>query len=149
MVTKMTNISMRDSEKSSPQQTIPNNFLVGKWLVQPKLNQISFEDNVQVLEPKLIKVLTYLAERPKQVVSREELIAALWQSKVSEGAVNLVIAILRKCLDDSTETPEYIQTIAKQGYRFIAPVSLVKPVKTFQIAKAVHNNYSLKFGYVP
>lgn len=73
----MTRILMTSSENNNLKHKISGDFLVGKWLIQPKLNQISFEDNIQVLEPKLIKVLTFLAERPKQVISREELIAAL------------------------------------------------------------------------
>jgi Tol biopolymer transport system component len=47
---------------------------------------------------------------------------SLWGTQVSDGAVSRVIGILRKSLNDNRETPEYIETVAKKGYRLIATV---------------------------
>src|SRR6185369_15180281 len=68
-------------------------------------------------------VLVYLAQRPGEVVSRETLLAAAWPGVVvSDDAVTQVVIKLRKALGDSAETPAYIQTISKRGYRLVAPV---------------------------
>ena len=122
---------MTTSENNNSSTDITGNYFIAHWYVQPKLNKISDNKNIHVIEPRLIEVLTYLAQRPQQLVSRKELIEALWHGQVSDGAVNRVIAKLRKYLGDNTETPEYIKTVAKQGYQLIAPVtfSSENPVK--------------------
>ncbi|NQZ87513.1 MAG: PD40 domain-containing protein [Colwellia sp.] len=114
---------MTISEKSTPHTDTSGTYFVADWLVEPKLNKISDKSQTHIVEPRLIEVLTYLAKRPNQVVSRKELIDALWQGQVSDGAVNRVIAKLRKSLGDDTVAPKYIKTVAKQGYQLIALVT--------------------------
>jgi Tol biopolymer transport system component/DNA-binding winged helix-turn-helix (wHTH) protein len=114
---------MTISEKDILNTNISGAYFVADWFVEPKLNKISDKSQTHIVEPRLIEVLTYLAKRPNQVVSRKELIEALWQGQVSDGAVNRVIAKLRKSLGDDTITPKYIKTVAKQGYQLIAHVT--------------------------
>jgi len=123
---------MTISEKSTPHTNLSGTYFVADWLVEPKLNKISDKSQTHIVEPRLIEVLTYLAKRPNQVVSRKELIDALWQGQVSDGAVNRVIAKLRKSLGDDTVAPKYIKTVAKQGYQLIALVTFpsLKTVNT-------------------
>lgn len=115
---------MTTSEDNDLPTDITGNYFIAHWYVQPKLNKISDNESIHILEPRLIEVLTYLAQRPQQLVSRKELIESLWQGQVSDGAVNRVIAKLRKYLGDNTEAPEYIKTVAKQGYQLIAPITI-------------------------
>jgi DNA-binding winged helix-turn-helix (wHTH) protein/TolB-like protein/Tfp pilus assembly protein PilF len=97
---------------------------VGDWSVEPALNQLSRAGNAQKLEPKAMAVLLYLAERPREVVRRETLLAALWPGAVvGDDSLTQAIIKLRKALGDSAESPLYIQTIAKGGYRLVAPVA--------------------------
>jgi DNA-binding winged helix-turn-helix (wHTH) protein/TolB-like protein len=96
---------------------------VGDWTVDPPLNQLSAPGKTVKLEPKAMAVLVYLAQRPGDVVSRETLLAAVWPGVVvSDDAVTQVVIKLRKALGDSAESPAYIQTISKRGYRLVAPV---------------------------
>jgi len=96
---------------------------VGDWTVDAALNQLSAAGKTVKLEPKAMAVLVYLAQRPGEVVSRETLLAAAWPGVVvSDDAVTQVVIKLRKALGDSAETPAYIQTISKRGYRLVAPV---------------------------
>jgi TolB-like protein len=68
-------------------------------------------------------VLSYLADRPGQVVSREALLSAVWPGViVSDDALTQVVIKLRKALGDTPESPAYIQTISKGGYRLVAKV---------------------------
>jgi DNA-binding winged helix-turn-helix (wHTH) protein/Tol biopolymer transport system component len=105
-------------------------YFVSHWQVTPRLNQICHGDECTILEPKLIEVLSYLASNPNTVFSRVELKNALWRGEVSDGAVNRIIAQLRKALKDDSQDPKFIQTIPKQGYRLIAPVKLSTPTKS-------------------
>ena len=98
---------------------------VGDWTVDPPLNQLSAPGKTVKLEPKAMAVLVHLAQRPGEVVSREALLAAVWPGVVvSDDAVTQVVIKLRKALGDSAETPAYIQTISKRGYRLVAPVGV-------------------------
>jgi DNA-binding winged helix-turn-helix (wHTH) protein/TolB-like protein/Tfp pilus assembly protein PilF len=96
---------------------------VGDWTVEPALNQLSAAGKTVKLEPKTMAVLAYLARRPGQVVSREELLSAVWAGVVvSDDSLTQVVIKLRKALGDAPEHPAYIQTISKGGYRLIAAV---------------------------
>ena len=96
---------------------------IGDWTVEPALNQLSAMGKTVKLEPKAMAVLVYLADRPGQVVSRDELLAAVWSGVVvGDDSLTQVVIKLRKALGDVPETPAYIQTIPKGGYRLVAPV---------------------------
>lgn len=105
---------------------------VGRWTVEPALNQLSSADQTVKLEPKVMSVLVYLADRPGQVVSREALLSAIWSGViVGDDSLTQVVIKLRKALGDIPEKPAYIQTISKGGYRLVAPV-----VRSEKIASA-------------
>jgi TolB-like protein/DNA-binding winged helix-turn-helix (wHTH) protein/Tfp pilus assembly protein PilF len=73
-----------------------------------------------------LQLLAALVERPGEVVSREELTRRLWSSDVFvdfDHGLNKSVQKLRDALGDSAESPRYIETIPRVGYRFIAPVS--------------------------
>src|SRR6188508_2255595 len=74
------------------------------------------------------QVLIALVGRPGDVVTREELRERLWKCDTFvdfEHGLNTAVKKVRQALGDSAETPQYIETIARRGYRFIAPVSTV------------------------
>jgi DNA-binding winged helix-turn-helix (wHTH) protein/Tol biopolymer transport system component len=79
------------------------------------------------LQRRPFHILQALLEKPGQVVSRNELRAKLWSSDTFvdfESGLNTAINRLRTALGDSAESPIYIETLARVGYRFIAPVTL-------------------------
>ncbi len=101
---------------------------VGDWTVDPALNQVSAAGRTVRLEPKAMALLAYLAERPGEVVSREALLAAVWPGViVGDDSLTQAIIKLRKALGDPPGSPAYIQTIAKRGYRLVAPVAKAEP----------------------
>lgn len=78
------------------------------------------------IEGQPLQVLELLLERPGQVVTREELQQRLWPSDTFvdfEQGINSAIKRLRQALDDSTQTPRFIETLPRRGYRFIYPLS--------------------------
>ncbi|WP_158821583.1 winged helix-turn-helix domain-containing protein [Granulicella sp. S156] len=77
------------------------------------------------LQGQPFKVLTALIERPGQVVSREELQLRLWGKDTVvdfDHSLGTAINKIREALGDSAENPRFIETLARRGYRFIAPV---------------------------
>jgi cholera toxin transcriptional activator len=77
------------------------------------------------LQLQPFQVLLALLERPKEVVTREELRQRLWPEDTFvdfDHGLNTAVAKLREVLGDSASAPRYIETIAKRGYRFLAEV---------------------------
>src|SRR6202035_3298313 len=75
-----------------------------------------------------MKLLQILLERPREVVTREELRKRVWPDESFgdfDQALNIAVAKLRSALGDSAENPQFIETIPKRGYRFIAEVSVI------------------------
>jgi len=75
------------------------------------------------LVPKGVAVLRYLLERPGQVVTKEELLAAAWSDTVvSDAALTTCIQELRQALHDNARHPRYIETVHRRGFRFIGKI---------------------------
>ena len=77
------------------------------------------------LQEQSLKVLVELLERPGDLVTREQLRQRLWPNGTFvdfEHGLNAVINRLREALGDSADSPRFIQTVPRRGYRFIAPV---------------------------
>jgi DNA-binding winged helix-turn-helix (wHTH) protein len=82
-------------------------------------------DQVVPLRPKNFSALCYLVERHGQLVTKDELLNEVWQrSCVSDSVLKVCINELRHALGDDARTPVYLVTVARRGYRFIAPVSI-------------------------
>ena len=78
------------------------------------------------LAPQPFRLLTLLARRSGQVVSREEIQQALWGGETYvdfEQGMNHCIKQIRNVLSDSADNPLYVETIPRRGYRFLAPVT--------------------------
>lgn len=110
-----------------PRKVVTGDFQLGSWLVQPRLNSICSAGESKRLEPKVMQVLVCLAEHAGEVVSKGDLIGAVWpETFVSDDALLRSISELRRVLDDDPKDPRFVQTIPKRGYRLIAEI---KPVE--------------------
>jgi len=99
---------------------------IGAWTVSPALNSIERGDHSMKLEPRAMDVLVYLADRPGDVVSVEELLGAVWKGVVvGDGSVYLAIKQLRQALAAPGDDTAYIETIPKRGYRLTVPVERI------------------------
>jgi TolB-like protein/DNA-binding winged helix-turn-helix (wHTH) protein/Tfp pilus assembly protein PilF len=84
-----------------------------------------------------LHVLEILLDRPGELVTREELRAALWPSDTFvdfENGLNATVKRLRDALNDSPETPRFIETLPRRGYRFIAEVHVENPTSKLKSA---------------
>ncbi len=76
------------------------------------------------LRPKSFAFLQYLAMHPGQMIAKERLLDILWKDCfVGEGALKHCVAEIRKALEDPAETPRFIETAHRRGYRFIGKIS--------------------------
>ena len=76
------------------------------------------------LRPKTFAVLRYLVEHPEQLVTKEELLDAVWaETVVGEDALTGCMRDLRKVLGDEARPPQYIETVHGRGFRFIGEVA--------------------------
>ena len=77
---------------------------------------------------RALDILGALVERPGDLVSRDEIIEAVWPgTTVEDSNLNVQIAALRRILDDGRAESSCIQTVSGRGYRFVAPVTRVEP----------------------
>jgi Tol biopolymer transport system component/DNA-binding winged helix-turn-helix (wHTH) protein len=77
------------------------------------------------IEPKTFDVLRHLIEHRDRLVTKEELLDVAWRDTfVTPNVLTRAVAQLRKALGDDAFEARYIETVAKRGYRFIAPVSI-------------------------
>src|ERR1700680_348797 len=77
------------------------------------------------LQEQPLQVLALLLERPGEVVSRDDLRNRLWGADTFvdfDHSLNAAIRRLRDALGDSAENPRFVETVARRGYRFLAPV---------------------------
>ena len=95
------------------------------------------------LQGQPFQVLALLLERAGDVVTREELQQKLWPSDTFvdfDHSLNTAINKVREALGDSASSPRYVETLARRGYRFIAPVQAEAPAEVPSGAKVVAPN---------
>src|SRR5258705_5957520 len=95
-------------------------------------NHLLWRDRDRVpIAPKAFDVLAYLVEHAERVVTQDEILEALWsETYVNPEVLRKYILEIRKILGDRPDNPEFIETLPKRGYRFVAPVideSTVEP----------------------
>lgn len=101
----------------------PGNYRFGPFVVEPGAYRLVREGTPLQVSPKVIDLLLYLVARPSVLVSKEELFKALWPDvAVTDNALTQAVSELRQALGDDPSKPTYVQTVARRGYRFVAPV---------------------------
>ena len=117
-------------------------FRVGDWLVDARANRIERGDDVKTLRNKAMELLVLLANQAGQVVLRDEIVERIWEGNeyVATKGITNTIWTLRQSLGDTADTPQYIETIAKRGYRLLAPVVAIPMPTTFAALPASPDN---------
>jgi DNA-binding winged helix-turn-helix (wHTH) protein/TolB-like protein len=105
-------------------------YRFGTFVLDAALLELRRGGRTVRLRPQSLKLLALLLSRPGEVISRDDIQAALWGNETFidfEQGVNHCIKQLRAGLHDSAESPRYIETVPRRGYRFIAPVQEIPP----------------------
>ena len=109
----------------------------GVFELDPKARELRKKGMKVRLQGQPIDILVLLLQRPGEIVTREELQKALWPADTFvdfEQGLNNAMKRLRAALDDDAESPHFIETLPRRGYRFIGevaapvlPVILIEP----------------------
>jgi eukaryotic-like serine/threonine-protein kinase len=95
----------------------------GQFVLNPGRRTLSRADSPVSLTPKAFDVLLFLVQNPNRLVTKEELLQAVWgDTIVEEGNLTQHISHLRKALGDNAEATRLIVTIARKGYQFAGDV---------------------------
>ena len=106
--------------------TNPKVVSFGAYEFNPNSKELRREGMRVRLEGQPLAILQFLLDRPGELVTREELQNKLWPEDTFvdfEHSLNAAVKRLRSALNDSANRPRYIETLARRGYRFVAPVS--------------------------
>jgi TolB-like protein len=103
----------------SGEATLDRPLSFGRFRLEPRGGLMSGAREIR-LTPKALALLSFLAGRPGEVVTKEELFGAVWpDTNVGDAALVTCIQELRKALRDNARRPRYIETLHRRGYRFI------------------------------
>ncbi|WP_395374014.1 winged helix-turn-helix domain-containing protein [Marinicella sp. W31] len=98
----------------------PECLVIDQWLADRKANTLSAGSVTKKIEPKTMDLLFLLLSKPGQVLSKDEIMRAIWSDTVvGEDTLARAVSMLRKAFEDNAKQPRYIQTIPKRGYRFL------------------------------
>lgn len=88
-------------------------------------NRLLWRDGTEVaLPPRVLGVLELLIDRAGEVVARQDLLDGVWKDAfVTDTSLAEAVSFLRQALGDDPQSPRYIQTVHRRGYRFLAPVT--------------------------
>ena len=110
--------------------------LANRFTFDPNTNSLTDKESdheVIRLGSNESRILLLLAEKPNEVVSRNELHDFVWREQgfeVDDSSLTQAISTLRKLLQDSTKSPQYVKTVPKRGYQLICPVERALPQVT-------------------
>jgi DNA-binding winged helix-turn-helix (wHTH) protein len=103
-------------------------YRFGQFVVDTAKRTVYRADSHVSLTPKAFDVLLFLIQNPNRLVTKEELLQAVWgDTFVEEGNLTQYISHLRKALSDNTDDTRLIVTIARKGYQFTARVTVAEP----------------------
>ena len=106
----------------------PERYAFGGFTLDVAERRLRDGDRVVMLPPKAYDVLVALVRRAGQLVTKNELLEAVWhEAFVEEGILTVHVSALRKALHDSSQPPRYIETVPRSGYRFVGSVSIAQP----------------------
>ena len=106
----------RSQDKKTP-------FRIADIAVDPAANTLCLGDQLYQLEPKPMSVLHVLAHAQGQVITRDDLLDAVWDTlEVSEQVLTRTISLLRKAFKQLAPDVPFVQTVSKSGYRLAQPI---------------------------
>ena len=108
------------------------------WTVDRVSGEISRDGHMTRPPQQPLRILIELTDRAGEVVTREQLAKALWPRGVVDfdNGLNVAVRKLRVALDDVGDTPRYIETLPRVGYRFVGKLGAVAPPDTIEPTRA-------------
>jgi DNA-binding winged helix-turn-helix (wHTH) protein/tetratricopeptide (TPR) repeat protein len=118
----------------------PHAYTFGSFRFDAAAYRLFAGDRPVQLAPKILDLLRLLASKPSQLVTKEDILRELWPDvAVTDNAITQAVSELRHALGDDPSAPQFVQTVPRRGYRFIAPVASAaqapSPAATLSTAK--------------
>jgi adenylate cyclase len=115
-------------------------YRFGRFLFDRTGYRLFDQDRAIGLAPKVMDLLGLLVARPSELVTKEDILREVWSNvAVTDNAVTQAVSDLRQALGDDPVSPQYIQTVPRRGYRFIARVA-VAPHASERSASDLHHS---------
>lgn len=128
-------------------------FVFGDIEVDCEQIKLTKQNRLMECEPRVFELLVYFCHHPKEAVSREELVKEVWAGRVvSDAAINRAVGELRKLIEDTPKSPQWIKTVSKVGYRFTVTPSIFTESKensSIKIAEIESVEESIKQSKAP
>src|SRR6188474_1624111 len=103
-----------------------HSYEFGRFRLKTAERVLLREGELVPLTPKVFDILVALVEHGGQVVAKDDLMKRVWPNTfVEEGNLTQNVSLLRKALGESANGPQFIETVPRRGYRFVAPVNRV------------------------
>lgn len=110
--------------RDSPTGMQARPFRVGRWRADPATDTLWLDGREVKLEPRTMRLLVALAERPGEVCSSQALLGKVWAGLVVTGhSLYQAIGELRAALKADASTAEFVANVPRKGYRLVAPVA--------------------------
>ena len=121
-------MSAPESARPAPRTRSPM-LAFGPFTFDPDNHLLRRGSTELAAPPRVLGVLNLLLERAGDLVARQDLIDRVWKDAfVTDTSLAEAISLLRQMLGDEPQSPTYVQTVHRRGYRFIAPVEAVDPL---------------------
>jgi len=92
----------------------------GPFEIDPRTWTLAREGSAVDLSPRLVEILDHLAAHADEIVTKDELLERFWPGiNISDTTLTRAVADIRKALGDSAAAPKYVETVPRQGYRFL------------------------------
>jgi DNA-binding winged helix-turn-helix (wHTH) protein len=101
-------------------------YRFGPFELDTRAGELRRNEERVALTPKVFQLVLLLVENPGTLITKREFLDKIWgDTNVEEGSVTRAITRLRSALNDNAARPEYVQTVPRRGYRFVAAVRKV------------------------
>lgn len=103
--------------------TVTSSYRFGPFLIDRHAYRVVRDGETVAISPKHLDLLLHLLDHAGNLVTKEALLDAIWpDANVTDNALTQAVSELRQVLGDDPSRPQFIKTVARRGYRFIAPI---------------------------
>src|SRR5215218_1303969 len=109
----------------------PSTVIFGPFVYDRANGLLRTAEREILLPPRVLAVLDLLVSKAGEIVPKQALIESVWKDAfVTDTSLAEAVSVLRQALGDDPQSPTYVQTIHRRGYRFVAPVTVATAPST-------------------
>lgn len=94
-------------------------LVLGDAVIDREANRVLRDGELTKVEPKVMSLLLYLADRPGELVGKDQILRDVWGVHVVDEALHRAVSLLRTALGDDAKSPRVLQTVPGRGYRLL------------------------------